>query len=102
MFDGKIMRESFVIQTNDLELNSARAFELWVDAFEYHRHGRDSRARERFLKDHGGPPDDLALAVFRDMLRDKILAIQNMAGLVNSIEKSPAYVEHRGKVPDVA
>jgi hypothetical protein len=36
------------------------------------------------------------------MLRDKILAIQNMAGLVNSIEKSPAYVEHRGKVPDVA
>ena len=92
MFTGKDMRQAFVITSHDLELNSETAFDLWVGAFEYHPHDRDPSHKEKFLALHGGPPDDMALAVFRDMLRGKVLAILNLADFVSGIEDSPTYV----------
>jgi hypothetical protein len=94
MYDGKDMRELFTITKNQLDLTSERALDLWMDAFEYHPHGKQSERKLRFLELHGGPPDDLAVAIFRDMLRGKVLAILNLAGFVRGIEKSPTFRAH--------
>ena len=94
MYAGKDMRQAFTITRHDLELNSEQAFDLWLDAFEYHRHGKDPSRKKRFLELHGGPPDDLSVAIFRDMLRGKVLAVINLASFVRGIEKSPTYRSH--------
>lgn len=88
-FQSRIMRHTFRVTRNDLELNSEQAFDLWIDAFEYHRHGKDPSRRQRFIELNGGPPDDLGIAVFQDMLRDRILAILGLANFVQSLEQSP-------------
>ena len=101
MFTGHDMRDVFTITRSDLELTTQEALDLWLDAFEYHRHGRDTTRRERFLQRHGGPPDDLATAVFRDHLRGKVLAILNLAGFVRGIETSSTYLAYEASLPKV-
>ncbi len=87
MFSSKDMRAAYRITVNELELNTENTFDLWLDAFEYHPAGKRTPAkRERFIEAYGGPPDALARAVFRGMLRGKVFAVLNMADFAAAFE----------------
>ena len=70
-----------------LQLNSPKALDLWLNAFEFHR---DQEKRDEFIRRSGGEPGELALAVFRSMMAGKAEAVLWLAGLVTDIEKGPS------------
>jgi hypothetical protein len=75
------------ISINDLPLHDERTFNLWLNAFEYHR---DQGKRAKLTEALNGPPDDLALAVFRAMLADKAAEVMRIAHLITDIETAPS------------
>jgi hypothetical protein len=87
VFSGEEMRRYFKITAHQLDINNDRALALWLNAFEYHR---DADKREEFLRLHGGPPDELTLTVFRDMLASKAEAVFWLAELITAIERAPS------------
>lgn len=87
MFSCKDMRAVYRVIGNDLVLNTEYAVDLWLDAFEYHPYGKKTpERRQRFIDTYGRPPDSLARAVFRDMLRAKVFAILNMADFAEAFK----------------
>lgn len=52
------------ISINNLPLHDERTFDLWVNAFEYHR---DRAKRLKLTEALKGPPDDFVPAVFRNI-----------------------------------
>ena len=71
---------------DDLVINDARAFDLWVNAFEYHR---DETKRRLFLEKLGTVPNDLTLTNFRCMIADKARAVLHVAAFLDDLVASP-------------
>jgi hypothetical protein len=87
VFSGDEMRRYFKISAHQLDINDERTLSLWLNAFEYHR---NPDKREEFLRLHGGPPDELTLTVFRDMLASKAEAVFWLADLITVIDRAPS------------
>jgi hypothetical protein len=87
VFSGEEMRRYFTITVHQLDISDDRTLSLWLNAFEYHR---DAEKREEFLQLHGGPPDELTLSVFRDMVASKAEAVFWLADLITAIDPPPS------------
>jgi hypothetical protein len=68
-------------------INDARAFDLWVNAFEYHR---DDTKRARLREKLGTDPDELSLAIFRSMIADKARAVLHITSFLDELVASPS------------
>lgn len=68
-------------------INDAEAFNLWINAFEYHR---DEKKRKQLIEKLGAEPDDLTLAQFRRMIADKARAVLHVANFLESIVAAPS------------
>lgn len=75
------------ISINDLPLHDEHTFSLWLNAFEYHR---DQEKQAILAAAFNGPPDELALAVFRSILADRAA---ESCGWPTSLRKSTGSLE---------
>lgn len=74
-------------QENDFVINDKRAFDMWVNAFEYHR---DEKKRKRLIEKLGAEPNDLTLANFRSMIADKARAVLHVASFLDDLVAAPS------------
>lgn len=88
-FVGADVRQLFQLTAGDLELTAPRAIDLWLNAFEYHR---DPVKHAEFVKERGGEPNDLDLAVFRSMLVGKVDAIMGLANFITWFVNNSTFV----------
>jgi hypothetical protein len=74
-------------RADNFVINDAEAFNLWINAFEYHR---DESKRNQLIKKLGAEPDDLTLAQFRRMIADKARAVLHVANFLDGTAAAPS------------
>lgn len=71
------------LSVGSLPLYSSETFTRWLNAFEYHR---DESHRQELEAALGGPPDDLALAVFYGIAADRSQMVMHLASVISALE----------------
>lgn len=84
-FTGADVGSMYQLSANYLQLNTDRALNLWLNAFEYHR---DPVKYATFIRERGKEPDELDLATFRSMLVGRVDAIQGLVGFITWFENN--------------
>jgi hypothetical protein len=73
-------------------INDERAFDLWVNAFEYHR---DQDKRKQLTEKLGTEPDEMTVTTFQNILADKATAVLHVASFLDDLASSPTAVRAR-------
>ncbi len=82
-FSGADQASLYQLSANQLQLNTQRALDLWLNAFEFHR---DKRKAAAFIRESGRKPDELMLAVFRSMLVGKVDVLLRLGRMITGFE----------------
>ncbi len=94
-FSGADQVGLYTLTRNILPINTPATFDLWLNAFEFHR---DPDKYERFVRESGGEPGPLEHAVFRSMLVGKVDAVFGLGSVITAIEQAPSATA-RGDAP---
>lgn len=82
LYDGRDGLQQMQIASNGVVVNSEKVLYKWLNSHEYHRDPDKSDAIAALF---AGLPGDFMLAIMVSMLKDKIMAIRNVAALVSCL-----------------
>jgi len=83
LYDGKSYQEQVKFMSNDVLLNSEKVLFKWLNAYEYHR---EKDHREFIEGLHKMWPLDMSKVIFLGLLKDKAIAMFDLAELIKVIQ----------------